>query len=262
MEEENKRNEEPNSKASEKEANNIEAASEASKLPKGQAYTFLCIHGYQQSDTLFDKRIKVLTKHLLTIYPKSRFIFPKGPHLIDPTDIDKPEEERKYGWLFFNRENKLDYAEGWKKEKQEFDGWQESFPVLKKSIEENQKIDAIIAFSQGGLVSSILLVLQREGQLGELLKDVKCILNSSGVGSPIPENFPICHDYALGNKKIEVPCLGVMGRLDDHVENWRTEKLLNYYGNVETYVHEGKHLLPCKKPDLEIYTKFFQKYLL
>ena len=112
-------------------------------------------------------------------------------------------------------------------------------------------------------MTTLLLIQGMEKKLQcNLIENLKCCILVSGLGSPIPSNSEVnAIDYAFGRKQINIPTLFVLGKKDEYITKEQTEKLMKYYKEVEVYEHDGKHYVPAKKEDLEVYYKFLDKYI-
>ena len=225
----------------------------------------LCLHGFNQNSISFCKRIKVLTKFLESTYSID-FLFPNAPYLL--SDAPLSEEEKLYGWLYFDESDKALNSEKIKEkftqETIEYLGFPGSQAVIESFLANYENIIGILAFSQGALLATLILIQAYEKKLkGNLLKNLKFVVLISGLGKPMPSNGDVenVREYAEGRRKIEVPVLIVRGVKDEYITKEQTESLFKYYSNYEVWEHEGKHFVPSKKEDLQIYKKFLDQYL-
>ena len=226
----------------------------------------LCLHGFTQNSLVFSKRIKVISKTLEDRY-NLKSIFPNAPFLLNPNQESSPQEEKQYGWLYFDENDKLLNAEKiiecFQRDILEYKGYLTSQQTLETFIACYNNIECIIAFSQGALVATLFLIQAIEQKTkSDFLKNLKCCLLISGLGTPIPSNSELedVKDYFSGKKQINIPVLIVLGKKDEYVSRKQTENLMKYYSNYEIYEHEGKHFVPSKKEDLSVYIKFLDKY--
>lgn len=227
----------------------------------------LCLHGYTQNKTIFSKRMKVLSNTLSEIY-NLEFLYPNAPFLLNPNKEVASEEEKLFGWLYFDEEDKLlnkeKIKEWFSKDIIEYKGFSASQMLLETYIKCYDNIVCLLGFSQGALIATLLLIQAAEKKLNcDLLRNLKCCILISGLGSPTPSNEEISSikEYSLGIKQINVPVLIVIGKNDDYITKQQSESLFKYFKNYEVYEHDGKHYVPSKKEDLQVYSKFLEKNL-
>ena len=105
--------------------------------------------------------------------------------------------------------------------------------------------------------------MQRELQQNSFLKNLKGCILVSGVGKPFPNNeeYKQWEDFYNEKIKINIPILLVFGKNDQYIENERTLALTKFYKKFEIFEHEGKHYVPSKSTDIEIYINFIKKYV-
>ena len=229
----------------------------------------LCLHGFSQNSLKFSKKLKPLAKFFSDNY-SIELLFPNAPFPLFAPDEPISDEEKPYAWLTFHQ-NLIGLPiekvrEFFSQETIEILGFGTSQAFLEDFLLKNENIIGILAFSQGAVLTTFLLIQAMEKRLKvDLLKKLKFCLLISGLGTKNPvirEIGEVVGEYANGKRKVDVPVMLVHGKKDEFIETEGAERMREYFSNYEEWEHEGKHFVPVKKEDLLIYKKFLDKYLI
>lgn len=223
----------------------------------------LMLHGYTQSGPLFRSKTraleKLLTKALAPIALHPTLIYPTAPNRLSPRDIpgflasqDEPDEvdlddaEQSDAWAWFRK----DEASG------EYRFFDEGMQTLADVIREEEGVDGVIGFSQGGAVAGFVAAALEpgrkvpEGAQGDWArklreanggKGLKFGVSYSGFYAPI-ESLSWCYE-----PKIKTPLLNVVGSLDTVVEESRSQGLVDRCEDGPVVIHPGGHYVPVSK---------------
>jgi predicted esterase len=230
----------------------------------------LFLHGFTQNSLVFQKRIKVLTKSLEDKFKNLGYLFPDAPFILEDQNENAQEEEKKRGWLYLNKENKMD-CDKFKENEVVYFGLETSLNLLVELAETHKNIECIFGFSQGALISIFISALIQKGELKNIFPNLKCIILVSGFFHPFPLNEELKNFYDVlktgyetdsipGEEKIKIPVLNIYGEKDEFILPSKSQKINLIYENCETYIHKGKHFIPTSKDDIEVYIKFLEKY--
>ena len=235
--------------------------------------SILFLHGFTQNSSVFRNRLKVLLTAIEKNFANINFLFPDGPFILE--DNEKSEEVKR-GWLYLDELNKLNSTLFEKEREVIYHGLNESLNSLSKLNEENNfNVECIIAFSQGSLLSTFLSILISHSNFKKKFPKLKCLILVAGFIYPMPKNQEINFYFNTISKlyqsgeteiipekeKIQIPSLHIYGSSDPYIIPENSEKLANLFAASEKYVHEGKHYVPTKKEDVQIYINFLKKYL-
>lgn len=195
----------------------------------------LCLHGYGQHEQSMKATFSGVEKWLYQQY-KAELYFVVGPH-----QVINFKKEQGYAW-FTVGDDSLEAFFGAKK----YYGVDESVNKVKQFIQDSGPFDGIIGFSQGSVMTTILL--------GMNIYPFKFAWITGSYSPTDPE-------YILYDK-ITVPALHIWG-LDDSIVTFdRSEKNYhNYPENKNKYVHNGKHVIPTSSQSKEVYKDFIDRYV-
>lgn len=156
----------------------------------------------------------------------------------------------------------------------EYKGLLESLNTLKKIAIEN-KIEAIFSFSQGSLLTLLLILLiEFEDEYKFAFKNLKCIILCAAFLDPFPNNFEIRDkkeiiqsllskiDDTKNQGLINTPILNIFGETDEFIKKEKSKNIEKLFKNVESFIHPGKHFVPSSKEDIERYVIFLQKHII
>ena len=214
-----------------------------------------------ENSVSFSNRIKSLSKVLSEAY-SLKFLFPNAPFLLTPPQNKVPDEEKQYSWFDSDVDEKV--KKRLAQERGEYKGFQTTQTSFESFLSHHDNVVAIFAFSQGAVLTKLLLIQACEKKLKvDLLKNLKCCILLGGLGRPLPSNSELANvlDYAEGRKQIEVPVMIVKGKNDGIVTREQAESLEKYFKNYQVWEHNGKHEIPKKKEDILKYMQFLDIHL-
>ena len=195
----------------------------------------LCLHGYGQHEQSMKSTFSGIDKMLYQQY-KAELHFVMGPHQV--TNFKK---EQGYAWFTVGSDD-LEAFFGAKK----YYGIEESVSKIKQYIQDNGPFDGIIGFSQGSVLTTILLGMN---------------IHSFKFAFIIGSYSPTDPEYILYDK-ITIPTLHIWGLDDSIVMSDRSEKNYNNYPeNKQKYIHDGKHIIPSNSISKMVYKQFSDKYM-
>lgn len=215
----------------------------------------LFLHGFTQNSELFSGRIKVLINHI-TKNLKLDYLIPDAPFIIK--DAIKSNDVQR-GWCYLNEDDKISNENFLNADNVRFIGIEKSFEMIKDLVIK-EKISCVFSFSQGCLINMLLSALKEEGESKHLLSNLKCVVYAAGFAKPYMDNYPEYIKYFTKEKQMTIPSLHIYGKADEFIQPFRSERLVECYEDPIIYIHEGKHCVPSKKPDLEIISTFLKKY--
>lgn len=235
--------------------------------------SILFLHGYTQNSLVFRNRLKVLLSALEKNFKNTKFLFPDAPFVLEENE---KSEEIKRAWLFLDEANKLNSTLFEKEKEVTYFGLKESLNDLSKLNEENNyDIECIIAFSQGSLLATFLSILISQSEMKIKFPRLKCVIIVAGFIYPMPKNEEIAfylekvsmlyqNDGVVNlteEEKIQIPSLHVFGSSDPYIIPEKSDRLTHLFAGSEKFIHEGKHYVPTKKEDIQVYINFLKKYL-
>lgn len=232
------------------------------KIPQGKKeLKILMLHGYTQSGPLFRSKTraleKLLVKALNPIALHPTLIYPTAPNRLSPRDIPgylassdanpEEDEDKEYdSWAWFRK----DEASG------AYRFFDEGMERLAETIREEDGVDGVVGFSQGGAVAGFVAAALEpgrnvpEGEKGEWArklreanggKGLKFAVSYSGFYAPV-EMLSWCYE-----PKIQTPLLNVLGSLDTVVEEGRSRGLVDRCEDGPVVIHPGGHYVPVSK---------------
>eukprot|EP01084_Bolivina_argentea_P191108 328289_1 len=261
----------------------------------------LCLHGYKQYDSQFKNRTNALRKSLKNMV---EFHYVTAPHKI-PFDVhlkQQKELERKQNKSADNdNESKqtnnklnqelsvkikqLDYlprARAWWRSSDDgtqYNGIEETLKFISNVIQNDGPFDGILGFSQGGVLLSMLCLMQKYPKYFEktfnLSSDItknssqfKFAWIISGFLPRCNELKPLLNDIISENKEEDInkvidniPLLLVMGKTDQYISTENVLKVMSCFDkdNVTLVEHEGGHYIPSHKDVRDVYCTFLSK---
>lgn len=237
--------------------------------------SILFLHGYTQNSLVLQKRLKVLTKALHQNFPHLEFIFPDAPFNLENIPNENINiEEIKKGWLYLNEEDKMKSDNFQTESDLHYIGLERSIDEI-LDITKDKKIECIFGFSQGALITILLAILIKKGELEKYFPHLKCIVLVSGFIYPFPKNDELkfyidtikqlyenepSKTKEYEELKIDIPILNVYGEADEFIPAIKSEKMSRIFKYVEVYPHKGKHFIPTSKEDIAVYIEFIKKY--
>lgn len=251
------------------------SAKGAAKPTDKKELKILMLHGYTQSGPLFRNKTgalnKLLTKALgpgsLNVQPK--LIYPTGPHRLKPSDIpgyqppegkslEDMDEEQTDNWGWFRR----DEATG------SYRGFDEGMLRVAETIKENDGVDGVIGFSQGGAMAALVAAaleadarpvpqaLEAEDSWANRLREAN---GGKALRFAVVYSGFVARDEALewmyegggagAEAGIQTPSLHFIGGLDTVVDEDRSRGLAEKCRQDRTrvIVHPGGHYVPVSK---------------
>ena len=205
----------------------------------------LILHGNQQTGDLLLGRIDKLTKRLKKEFGLEA-IAPDAPFLANP------ENGTSCLRTWWNREGDT------------YVGLEDSLTLVQSVQEQTVKpIVGILGFSQGARFCHLLAILHQQHP-NQWLPHLKFSILVAGYDKPLPPELrPYCQssNSVLQNQTLELPSLHIWGSKDPLITQDEFDGLVASYKDSETYIHPGKHFVPCKGSELPVYIDFVQKAL-
>ncbi len=267
----------------------------------------LCLHGYKQYDAQFKNRTNSLRKALKNVV---EFHYVTAPHKI-PFDVHVKEskllqklekktddnsnndDESKQNDVNKNVNVKdLDYlprARAWWRSSGDgakYDGIEYTLEYISKIIKSDGPFDGILGFSQGGVLTTILCLMQKYPKYFEKTFNLSSDIIQQSANFKfawiISGFLPRCHAIkpllndimSVNNnddesnekedkKKVidNIPLLLVMGKTDQYVSTENVLNITNCFdkSNVKVVQHEGGHYVPSHKDVKQQYIDFLTK---
>lgn len=162
----------------------------------------LCLHGYTSSASRLQRQLAPVAA---AVEPYAQFTFVNGPFSAPPG----------HAWWDANTADGVTT----------YDGWPKSRSYLHTVFKEQGPFDGILGFSQGAILSSVLVALRPEFGF-----DFAVLIGGFQARD---------HELAkLYDREFEIPSLHVYGRGDEIVKPEASEKLAQKYKNPSRIVHE------------------------
>lgn len=196
----------------------------------------LYLHGYGQHSESMKKTSHDIEKWLFQEYKATLH------YVIAPHHVINFKKEDGNAWFTVGSDD-LEAFFGAK----EYFGVDESINKINQYIEENGPFDGVVGFSQGSVMTTILLGLNTYQFKFAFI-----------IGSYSPTDMK----YTLYNQ-ITIPTLHIWGMDDSIVASDQSEKNYNNYPNKnkEKYVHNGKHIIPVNSSSKEMFKAFIDRTL-
>jgi predicted esterase len=189
----------------------------------------LCLHGFNSNSERLE-----LKNHIHTKNSPNTYHYLNGPHQL-------PSDGQNYCWYYYDNENPLNI--NWENiqlsQESQLIGLSESTQKIIDFIA-NNKIDAIIGFSQGG--SMLFHLLEQK-----LISIKKAIF----VGTFIPYNLHSSYQY------LETPSLHIIGKNDEVILPSWSQQLADRFKTRVILEHNGKHVFPNNGHAKSVYRDFF-----
>lgn len=251
-----------------------------------QPLKLLMLHGYTQSGTLFHAKSRALVKHIQKTLPLHEVsaIYPTGPLHLKPSDIPgyessdnnaADEDIEAYGW--WRRSSTADPPL--------YQGIEDGFAAIAKTIAEEGPFDGVIGFSQGAAMAAMVSALLEPGRR-ETFEKFAQDEPGGAAGMTFPASFEKLQHAPLkfallysgfrapGSRyrgfyedpQIQTPALHVLGTLDAVVDETRSRSLVEAcVGDPEkdgcVVWHPGGHFLPSQRPYLDAAVQFIRTQL-
>eukprot|EP01083_Nonionella_stella_P017113 47830_1 len=243
----------------------------------------LCLHGYKQHDIQFKNKTNALRKSLKDLVD---FHYVTAPHKIpfevhvkesaiqdkksDHSDAHESKQDIKH----------LDYlprARAWWRSSDDgskYNGIEESLQFVSHTIKNDGPFDGILGFSQGGVLSIVLCLIQKypnyfkqtfnlSSDVVKHISDFKFVWIISGFLPRCDELKPLLNDICDPQKQAttvinDIPLLLVMGTTDKYVSKQKVLNVTNCFDkhNVCVVEHNGGHYVPSHKDVKQRYVQF------
>lgn len=205
-------------------------------MSDSKVYKVLCLHGYRQDAKAFKTKSggfrKILKNHC-------DFEFIDAPHLI-PQGEQNPNDDKDCLSWWFSGENPLYFSS--KHVSNFVKGFDESIQRVNEAFETKGPFDGILGFSQGGSLLSLICLLKH---FNEFKHDFKFAIHVSAFQS-LTSSHVALYDR-LGDQKMNIPSLHIVGETDQVVDHIRSEELATkYYENPFIVRHSGGHTVPSQ----------------
>lgn len=190
----------------------------------------LCLHGLSQSSTIFSNKIGGARRKLSKFY--------------DLDFLDGPVEYGEgRGWWIRNDQG-------------QHVGVETPFDYIRNHVQ-NSHYDALIGFSQGGLLATALV-------LSGDVSNIKAIVTA---GAPhVEDAFQVAFRRASNEATIQaglaIPKLHFAGETDTLIPVERVEKLSQEGGNGRVVIHDKGHLFPTRASEVNQMMDFLEMHLL
>lgn len=212
----------------------------------------LCIHGFRSNGELLQKSMDSLTKKFAKydinfeyITSPISFVDLEGDGEIE--DLDGEYYYRQ--WWTTGRSRLFDEP----KYDTLFDSIKYIYDIYSKN-----KYDGILGYSQGSVLTQIILYLQQYPELfEEKYKDFHFDFKFGILGSTF--NISDKKISKLYDRKLNVPILNIYGSKDTLVPYNISESFSDKCDNATNYKHSGKHYIPTTKESFEIMKIFIDK---
>jgi predicted esterase len=194
----------------------------------------LVLHGNRQTGQLLLGRLDKLQRRVLKEFQLD-CVAPDAPLL-------HPEDANLRTW--------------WNREENFYQGLQQSLETLKSSEQlKDRQVVGILGFSQGARLAHLIALLHTQDRQ-TWFPTLKFVIIAAGYDAPIPDGFP-----SIPASKILLDSLHVWGMADPLISPDQSQAVTTFYESPETHVHDGKHYVPMKAPDVEIFVNFIRKSL-
>eukprot|EP00934_Nitzschia_sp_Nitz4_P009047 Nitzschia sp. Nitz4//scaffold158_size52425//28445//31267//NITZ4_006859-RA/size52425-processed-gene-0.8-mRNA-1//1//CDS//3329537513//9037//frame0 len=198
----------------------------------------LLLHGNRQTGQILLGRLDRLERRL-SKECHVEILAPDAPFVVQDDNKNGEEARHLLTW--------------WERQDDEYQGLDETLRMLQQSTWNNDRVVGIIGFSQGARLTYLLSLLH-EANPQECFCNLQFTIVVSGYHAPLPPSS-FLHPEQEGTR-IRVPTLHVWGLGDTLVTPDQSESLVSLYQQAETHVHPGKHFVPTKGPDLQVYMDF------
>lgn len=220
----------------------------------------LCLHGLGQSGTIFSNKIGGARRKLARHFELDFLDGPVTLPILQEQDQEEQEGEKGrgiggpaqggYGWWV-------------RDERGQHVGVEAPFEYIRKYTQGKEQYDALLGFSQGGLLATALA-------LSGDMPTIKAVVTA---GAPhVQDTFDVALARALqqSNDSLPVvveqgkaiPKLHFAGETDAVIPVERVERLSQEGGNGTILLHEKGHLFPTKAEQVNAMVAFLEQHLL
>ena len=200
----------------------------------------LCLHGYAQTAAQFEAHFK----RVAAACPQAEFVYLEAPHVVPSAMI--PGREGRAWW----RPSKN--ADGqW-----EFDGVDETLEVVRSRVASGPAIHAVMGFSQGAALASLLAGLHARAGRGSPVPELRRAAFAGGFAFA-----PARPEYHLFRAPLPLPSLHVSGAMDSVVSTRSSRRLAALFAGATLHVHPAGHAAHSGRgcASLDAYRRFFSE---
>ena len=219
----------------------------------------LCLHGFCQNGEHFNKISTDLQRRL----PSMEFICVSAPHRYK-------SKQRSFMWW---NSTEIESNDDPSVKQFRYVGMEESLYFISDVIQARGPFDGVLGFSQGGIMLSTLLALTQNPLYArnELKLDAtKWNMSPSSfkfaiiVSGFIPRDHrltPLFDDVRDGKRsKLRAPMLHIVGKQETFAHAMRG-LLPTYFGNYQSAMHEGAHIIPCDDLTIDAIDSFLKTFV-
>lgn len=205
----------------------------------------LFLHGFLHCGAYYEN----LSQPLLNAFKEKNIsieaMFPDGLVQISRTKADKR------AWMYWDTTQQSE-EELFKNKEVEFKNMENTLDYLQKLGRENQEIESIIGYSQGGnLLFYLFSILeQKKDLMKEVFPNLSSLVIFSAFSNPRPKNSFISStiEEIIDKKsyKISIPSLHIIGEKDTYIPVERSVECSTYFDEKtrEVVYHKGDHTYP------------------
>jgi len=188
----------------------------------------LCLHGFGQSSTVFNKRLASFRSKIKNKY---EFIIPQAPFRLPQLNKENLTEEPAYAWYYYSKEtpDKVIWSDMFDKipDIDSLYGLQDSIDLINKTLSDNPDIEYILGFSQGAALLSLLCLLG-------IIKSDKKLIFVSGF-------YPLKYDTC---KTFTHKSMHIIGEADEVIPPKASVDLSKFFTDPVFVYHKGEHIIP------------------
>jgi hypothetical protein len=145
----------------------------------------------------------------------------------------------------------------WNREENDYQGLEQSLETLKSSEQlKDRQVVGILGFSQGARLAHLVALLHTQDRQ-TWFPTLKFVIIAAGYDAPIPDGFP----SMIPDRNILLDSLHVWGLMDPLISPDQSQAVTRLYQSPAVHVHDGKHYVPMKAPDVQVYVNFIKKSL-
>jgi predicted esterase len=143
----------------------------------------------------------------------------------------------------------------WNRVDNDYQGLDQTLEVLQQEQGNHENLVGIMGFSQGARLAHLLALLHTNNPQKWFPK-LQFVLLFAGYDAPLPDHHL---PEPFTTTSISVASLHVWGLQDPLILPEQSEAVTKDYLEPQTFVHDGKHHVPTKAPDIQRYMDFIQQ---